>query len=183
MMLGDWRKVWRETIENQPVRCREYSALNKVVDGLSHTQRVRLKKPLIIAGCLCGCAVILSLSWRARRPPPLAWQVSIPGLNGEQISVGRDGTVYVETGRILHALDRNGKERWVSPKGLTLESWPALGKDGTIYANVSMRTVGPLTNGTFHGLVALNSDASVKWWFPVDEIRATFEKTLVLGGN
>ena len=159
------------------------SVLNEVLHGLSEIQRVRLKKPLIIAGCLCGCAITLTILWRATRPPPIAWQVNIPGLNPEQISVGRDGTVYLTASHGLLVFGGDGNQRWATPKGLSIDSKPAIGKDGTIYAEASRPTFGSLTNRTLKGLVALQPQGSVKWWVSVDEISTGLEKALILDND
>jgi hypothetical protein len=128
-------------------------------------QRPRLKKRLIIAGCVCAVLLAFWLGVSRRSPVSIAWQVPLDVLKSEQPAVGADGSVYVRVNRRLLAFDRGGKQRWISPNGPLIESTASIGLDGTIYARASFGSNSPRGYKENSGLLALRTDGKVKWWF------------------
>lgn len=76
-------------------------------------------------------------------------------------AVARDGTLYFPSGSFLYALNPDGTLKWKSPdqSNYPLGSAPAIGSDGTIYANTY--------NGVLH---AFRPDGSLKWKFETEGI-------------
>ena len=89
---------------------------------------------------------------------------------GGDITIGADGTVYTviagAQNGIVAAVSSNGAKKWEYelPGGADYGG-AVIGADGTIYANGGK--VSPAKDSG--GIVALNSDGSLKWHFPTDE--------------
>jgi hypothetical protein len=112
-----------------------------------------------------------------RSPIPVIWKVPVKGLAGDELAVAKDGTVYETDWGILRAYDSTGKLKWTSPNSVCVDSVPVIGSDGTIYLGETVRRFREGSMGTSKGLVALDSNCSVKWRFPITEIVAGGSRT------
>jgi len=65
--------------------------------------------------------------------------------------VGQDGTIYIATARIVHALTPNGLLKWKANSPQQCTSSPAIAADGILYM------------GGDAGLFAMRPDGSEKW--------------------
>lgn len=123
------------------------------------------------------------------KAPVVRWSYSLNGAEVTEPVAGEDGTVYVATGREVHAVGADGQRRWVW-RG----EWPilalAVGRHGTIYvrdllsvkafspqgqqewsAGVESGRVGPTIVGqggviytySYPNLYAIADDGTVKW--------------------
>jgi YD repeat-containing protein len=75
-------------------------------------------------------------------------QQSMPSFftTGGDVSVGRDGTLYVNRGSHLEALHSDFTRKWIWNE--PIRGVPAIGRDGTIYAATPQGLVALLPNGT-----------------------------------
>jgi outer membrane protein assembly factor BamB len=79
------------------------------------------------------------------------WQYEADGwVNGSPM-VGHDGTIYIATARIVHALTPNGLLEWKANSPQQCTSSPVIAADGTLYI------------GGDAGLFAMHPDGSDKW--------------------
>jgi hypothetical protein len=89
-----------------------------------------------------------------------SWQHAIGGVAWSPV-VGRDGTIYVVSGRNLDALNPDGTQRWRCEVDGNIHLPAALAADGTIYVGSSGHSC-----GAFH---AVDPDGIVKWQFPLSD--------------
>jgi outer membrane protein assembly factor BamB len=125
-----------------------------------------------IAVGLSGVLIFLALFvfLHGRSPVPIVWKVSIKSPGAPEIAVGSDGTVYANVGGHLKAFDRTGRLRWTSSEGIWIDSGPVIGENGAIYVREKKIHFRDAIGGTNAGLLALHSDGTVKWRFPLSGI-------------
>jgi outer membrane protein assembly factor BamB len=97
-------------------------------------------------------------TWR----PPVGQAVGAP-------AVATDGTVYVRSARLLHAIRPSGTLLWQVDVGESFYSWPAIGRDGTIYVAGNGC---PDTTSTAC-VTAVSPIGEVRWRYPTRYIEAT----------
>jgi outer membrane protein assembly factor BamB len=132
-----------------------------------------MKLRWVVAGVL-GLPILVALItlWANRPPVPIVWRTSVQGIGTDELALGQDGTIYQNHWGVLRAFDRAGKLRWVSPKGIWVDSTPVIGQDGTIYLREAVMRFSDGLVGSNAGLLALHADGSVKWRFPIKGIQA-----------
>ena len=120
-------------------------------------------------GLVLILALTLLLKLANHSPVRILWSIAAPG-TGERLAVGPDGTIYQAGFGFLRAYDTNGHLRWTLPRGIWVNSAPAIGQDGTIYLREAIARFTDGIAGTNSGLLALHPDGSVKWRFPMPHI-------------
>jgi outer membrane protein assembly factor BamB len=89
----------------------------------------------------------------------IKWQFSTGGNIKANPSIASDGTIYVSSWNdYLYALYPNGTMKWRVNTYLGSSSNPSIGPDGTIYV-------------AHADLYAVNPDGTVKWIFPLGDLR------------
>jgi outer membrane protein assembly factor BamB len=130
-----------------------------------------MKRRWIVIG-LCGVLTFAALMifLRGRSPVPIVWKVSIKAPGAPEIAMSSDGGIYANAGGHLKAFDRAGRLRWTSSEGIWIDSAPVIGGNGTIYVREKKIQFKDAIGGTNAGLLALHSDGTVKWRFPLSGI-------------
>ncbi len=63
------------------------------------------------------------------------WRVPLAGPVYKGISVGSEGTLYIPSNNGITAISPDGEQLWVYDQGYRMNGPPAIGSDGTLYAN------------------------------------------------
>jgi len=105
----------------------------------------------------------------------LKWKLPTGRTSVDTLVVGANGTIYgaAQCGR-LFAVDADGTLRWsfntggIFTNGCAEDSYPAIGKDGTIYVGIDLPSLIESYHPTTQTILnAIGADGQLKWRFPV----------------